>query len=406
MNDSNVTFEIKSNEDSSIAFTVKNVDLSIINSLRRTALSELNNVGFYFNPHEHHEQPCTNVIKNDTPLHNELIMHRMSLIPIHMSKNEIRDWNPDEYEFIIDETNTSGFRKDVTTQHIRVRHITSDTYLNESTVRRWFPFDSYTKDFILITKLNKEESSRFHIKAKAIFGTASKNVSFGVISKFAVEFVIDEELAKKNCKKEFEAQHITNEATSPDGNQTNYENTAEWKNFKKQFDSLDRERCYSKNKFLEPNWFKISIDSECALKPKDIFSDAIETLKTNIIKHIEVAKTSQLEIMNNNSFMTVVIPSSTHTIGNLVQSITYNHAIRSTGMDNQFTKDLRKHKLTYVGYNIPHPLDTILLFKFKGDMIMTNDDAKQCYLDMLDTTLFEINEFQNEWITFLSNINT
>jgi len=404
MNHHNVTFGIESNEKSTIVITVKNVDLSIINSLRRTALSDLNNVGFYYNPHEHHEQPCTNVIQNDTPLHNELIMHRMSLIPIHMSETEIRDWTPDEYEFIIDETNTTRLRKDVTTESIRVRHISSDTYLDNLTVRRWFPCDPYTKDFVLITKLNKDMSSRFHIKAKAIFGTASKNVSFGVISKFAIEFIVDEELAKKNCKKEFEAQHNTK--TSIDGGLINYETSDEWKAFKKQFDSLDRERCYSKNKYLEPNWFKISIDSECAMEPKDIFTKSIDTLKSSLIKHIEIAKNTQLEIINNDSLMTIIIPTSTHTIGNLVQSITYNNAIRADGVDNPFTEYWSEHKLTYVGYNIPHPLDTILLFKFKGDTIMTIDDARQCYINMLDTTLFEINKFQNEWITFSSNINT
>ena len=404
-NKPDVEFALVSSDKSTIVLTVKHADLAIINSLRRTALADLNNVGFYFNPNEHHDTPTTNVIQNDTPLHNELIMHRLSLIPIHMTKEEIMNWNPDAYEFIIDVTNQSGFRTDITTEHIRVRNIESETYLDENIVRKWFPCDSYTKQYILITKLNSNVSSRIHIVAKAIFGTASKCVSFGVLSRFSVEFIVDENLSKKNCKKQFE-QHQKEKSVFVDMKTDEYENSEDWKKFKKHFDSLERERCYSKNKYLEPNLFKITIDSECAIKPKDIFTDSIDTLKANLVEQLELAQNTTLEIRNTDSLMSIIIPSSTHTIGNLVQSTVYNTAIRMDGTQNSKNERLLSHKLTYIGYNIPHPLDSILLFKFKGDKVMTIDDARQCYIDMLETTLSEINKFQNKWNTFSSNINT
>ena len=401
-NESDIEFvELNSNEKT-IAFTVKHADLAIINSLRRTALADLNNVGFHFDPNEHHDAPTTNVIQNDTPLHNEIIMHRMSLIPIHMTKDEIDKWVPDDYEFILDVTNSTGFREDVTSEKIRVRHIESGQDVPETTVRKWFPCDPFTKDYILITKLNNTMSSRIYLKAKAIHGDASMCVSFGVLSRFSVEFVVDEELAQKNLEKQFKEYTKTKESLTGVDKLTAEET---FKTFEKQFNSLESERWYSRNKYLEPNLFKITIDSECALTPKEIFNESIETLKRNLVEQIELAKNTKLEIINNDSFMSVVIPSSNHTIGNLVQSTTYNHAIRKDP-NNSNSSSLLKHKLTYVGYNIPHPLDSVLLFKFKGDNVTTIDDARQCYNDMLNTTLSEINEFKMKWNTFSSTINT
>ena len=401
-NESDIEFvELNSNEKT-IAFTVKHADLAIINSLRRTALADLNNVGFHFDPNEHHDAPTTNVIQNDTPLHNEIIMHRMSLIPIHMTKDEIDKWVPDSYEFILDVTNSTGFREDVTSEKIRVRHIESGQDVPETTVRKWFPCDPFTKDYILITKLNNTMSSRIYLKAKAIHGDASMCVSFGVLSRFSVEFVVDEELAQKNLEKQFKEYTKTKESLTGVDKLTAEET---FKTFEKQFNSLESERWYSRNKYLEPNLFKITIDSECALTPKEIFNESIETLKRNLVEQIELAKNTKLEIINNDSFMSVVIPSSNHTIGNLVQSTTYNHAIRKDP-NNSNSSSLLKHKLTYVGYNIPHPLDSVLLFKFKGDNVTTIDDARQCYNDMLNTTLSEINEFKMKWNTFSSTINT
>ena len=404
-NESDIEFvELNSNEKT-IAFTVKHADLAIINSLRRTALADLNNVGFHFDPNEHHDAPTTNVIQNDTPLHNEIIMHRMSLIPIHMTKDEIDKWVPDSYEFILDVTNSTGFREDVTSEKIRVRHIESDQDVPETIVRKWFPCDPFTKDYILITKLNNTMSSRIHLTAKAIHGDASMCVSFGVLSRFSVEFVVDEDLAQKNLVKQFKEYTKTKESLTGVDKSTSEETFKTFKTFEKQFKSLERERWYSRNKYLEPNLFKITIDSECALTPKEIFNESIETLKRNLVEQIELAKNTKLEIINNDSFMSVVIPSSNHTIGNLVQSTTYNHAIRKDP-NNSNSSSLLKHKLTYVGYNIPHPLDSVLLFKFKGDNVTTIDDARQCYNDMLNTTLSEINEFKMKWNTFSSTINT
>ena len=55
-----------------ISFNVNDIDLSIINSIRRIILSELPNVGFFFDPNDFNNKDI-NVLENNTPLHNEFI---------------------------------------------------------------------------------------------------------------------------------------------------------------------------------------------------------------------------------------------------------------------------------------------------------------------------------------------
>ena len=75
-----------------IQFTIKDIELSIVNAIRRIILSELPNVAFYFDPYDVDNNDI--IIKNNNSvLHNEFLAHRISLIPIHFHENEINDFN-------------------------------------------------------------------------------------------------------------------------------------------------------------------------------------------------------------------------------------------------------------------------------------------------------------------------
>jgi len=95
-----------SNLDSSnpfeISFYVTDIDLSIINSIRRVILSDIPNVGFFFDPNNFTDDKHINITINNTPLHNEFLQHRIALIPIHVSVSQLENWNDERYTFIID----------------------------------------------------------------------------------------------------------------------------------------------------------------------------------------------------------------------------------------------------------------------------------------------------------------
>lgn len=350
-------------------FEVKNVDISILNSLRRTVLSDLPNVGFFFDANVHDNQ-TTKIISNDTPLHNEFIMHRLSLIPICVNKEELENWDDFDYIFKINKRNDTGFLKNVTSGDIQVFD-KNDKPLSKNTVARLFPKDPITGDHILITKINKTKNSAFEVTAKAIKRTAKTNASFGMVSKCTIEFVVDEVKADSELKRLLDGQDKTKHSR-----------------ITQDFNNLNREKCYSKNEYFEPNHFKVFIESECLLNPIYIYSSAISVLKDNIMKMKDV----NYKVLEQSSLMTIIIPDGSHTVGNLIHANAFNTMIRK--------KERNIYNITYVGYNIPHPLEPNMIFKIKGDDLISIDDALAAFQEMISITLDVLNNFENEWIIF------
>ena len=80
---------LKSISSRDISFEIKDVDIAVINSLRRILLSEIPNVGFFFNPDDFSDDKDIKIIHNDSPLHNEFMQHRIALIPINVNTDEL-----------------------------------------------------------------------------------------------------------------------------------------------------------------------------------------------------------------------------------------------------------------------------------------------------------------------------
>ena len=102
-------------------------------------ISQVKTIGFRTEPFEN---STVKIIHNDTPLHNQFLEHRIGMIPINIKKPE--EFDLDEYLFEIDETNDSSEIKYITTKHIKVKRIATNSYLSESECRKMFPPDPIT----------------------------------------------------------------------------------------------------------------------------------------------------------------------------------------------------------------------------------------------------------------------
>ena len=65
-------------------FEIRDVDVSIVNALRRVILAEYPTVAIAFDPYDS-SQNDINIKINTTALHNEFTGHRISLVPVHMN---------------------------------------------------------------------------------------------------------------------------------------------------------------------------------------------------------------------------------------------------------------------------------------------------------------------------------
>ena len=80
-----------------VEFELGNIQTSMANAIRRLMISDVETVGFRTEPYK----ACQiNVIHNDTPLHNQFVLHRISMIPISVVNPD--KFDVDDYLFIID----------------------------------------------------------------------------------------------------------------------------------------------------------------------------------------------------------------------------------------------------------------------------------------------------------------
>lgn len=341
-------------------FEIHNMDLSIVNSIRRVILSEIPTIGFLGE-----KEPTINIIKNNGPLHNEFMIHRIGNIPIHFSEEEVESFIEDEYEFYMDIKNNDKTNLNITTKYIKGRK--NGNELNEKTLGRLFPPNNITKNHILITRLRHGEELAFN--ATVIKSNTLNHASFSPVSLCAFSFIQDEE---KN---------------------------------KEEKDILQKERNYLKNEYGDPTAIEFSIEPEKGLSTKYLFAKAIEILRNKldiIEKELETTNSTKVILEKNEDIDNTYdlhINNETDTFGNLFQSINYSKYIREKNsiLDGKFN-------MNYIGYYAPHPFDAKIVIRLtltnKDNIKPTSEEALRVYKKCLLNVDQILKEVYDEWIRF------
>lgn len=384
-------YDLKKNVNNEAEFSIKDVDVSIVNSIRRTIQAHVQNVAFFFDA-KSIDNPDIEIIQNDSPLHNEFLAQRLSMIPIHFEEKIIDDWDREEFSFEIDEENNSNKFMNITSKHIKL--------LNNNIISRdqLFPPNNVTGDHILITKLppgTTNESTKIHVKLKASRGSGQQHSCFSPTSlcTYMNKIVGKNELekAEKNFVDEYVKQYesvFLNELKKEQYNSDKDDHTTrkvndetkyykidklELDNVKRKaelkFNTIDKQREYIKNEHDEPKEFVFKLESECGLKPAGIFLKAIDYLLSRI-KRLMTSEDLEINSIDENQFE-IIIPEESHTIGNLIQALVYNEFIR---------KDKAK-KISFIGYFVTHPLESTVHMKLTTSTITKSNDVLKFFKD-------------------------
>jgi DNA-directed RNA polymerase alpha subunit len=159
---SNFSYDKKINR---ISIETKDIDVSILNGVRRILLMDIPILGFIGNGID----TTINIIENTTVLNNEIIANRIALIPLDVSEEYNDNYISSEHKLEIElNVNCTENIKIITTQHLTVT-------IDQQKVPNFFK-----EPYITITKLRKNES--LHLKAEAVKETGRKNASFNIVS--------------------------------------------------------------------------------------------------------------------------------------------------------------------------------------------------------------------------------
>lgn len=336
------------------SFTLTNVDLGIVNSIRRIILNEISVIGFYGEDKE--EEPTIEIIINNSPLHNEFMIHRIGLIPLHISEDITENYEDNDYEFELNIENKSQETINITTGHITGKY--KDKNLTKAELDKIFPTNKNSNSKILITRLRSGE--HIHIKAKAIKRTGKLNASFSPVSLSNFYFIENKDEADKKDN------------------------------------ILDKHRSFYKDEYGDPSKINFQIESINAFSYKYLFTKALDIINDKLENLIIKLSAKEIEIIKvqscENSFEFKIM-NEDDTLGNLIQSIIHNHYIR--------TKDKESKRCSYVGYICPHPLISELLVRFT----LTSNNPQEFY-DFFTENCREIikiiNDIKEKWILFSS----
>lgn len=342
---SSYNYNDKANQHS---FQINKVDLAIINSIRRAILNEIPVVGFYGENH-----PTIEIPINTGPLHNEFMIHRVGLIPLHISEEITENYEDNDYKFEFNIENKGNETINITTADFKGTY--KEKELTKQELAKIFPMNKISKSHILITRLRPNE--HLHVIANAIKATGRLNAAFSPVSLSNFYFI--EDPSKK-------ADNI-----------------------------LDTQRGYFKNEYGEPTMINFQIEPINGLSYKYLFNKAIEIIidkLENLINNLTEDKIPIEAVASCENSFNFQIDDEDDTLGNIIQSLLHNKYVR----DN---KTYKTYHCEYVGYICPHPLINRLLVRFS---LTTNDTKiyKEFFIDNCKEIIKIMESIKNEWLKF------
>jgi DNA-directed RNA polymerase alpha subunit len=352
-----------------IKFTLSPTDHVYANTLRRAILSEVETVGFRSNILEDGSTSHVVIQKNNTPMTNEMLADRIGLLPIFVDPYADKEaWKvyddngnevPPRYLFKLEKKSESETPTDVFASDFEVFQLGEGSELRRVENKQFFRSDPYMLKLFpsrtditpLITTLKGIQSNQvpqeISLTARASIGTGRDHVRFSPVSQCSYQNTIDTDEGKQ--KAVFETWLRTTKKVDPSKVQGELEKT-----LKREFGTMEIERCFLKDENDLPYSFDFTIESRGQLDVKVIVARALEALiekckfytameSGDLPSNVEIRPADWTGIGYD-----FVIQQEDYTLGYLLQ----------TWMDANLMPDEKgaNGKISFVAAKIPHPL--------------------------------------------------
>jgi len=188
-----------SESSDALRFELANVDVSVVNSLRRVILTNIDQLVFRGFPHADNKLTFE---KNNTKFNNEFLKHRIQCVPIFESDRSKFENMVQNYCVKVNVANDTNTRKEVTTKEFRIVQIDTGKAVSEVETRRLFPPDKITGDYILLAVLmpkvsDADEPEQLSLNLQFSIGNAKEDSCWNVVSKCAYSNKPDDARIKK-----------------------------------------------------------------------------------------------------------------------------------------------------------------------------------------------------------------
>ena len=347
-----LTFDIKGDIENGL-------DKSIINSIRRTLISSIPTVAFRTDIND----SDIKIISNETALHNEFMLHRISLIPLYINPDEFKkqllfylkvesdDENPVKTIYSSD-FEIYKAKEDIELEKLNDNEIDIENYdltkpLNAEEKKKIFrPFEFRGNDeYCIITELRTINSSEVSQKLE-LYGSPS--VSFGYenskwcpVSCATYSFKKDDRMFEQVLREKKLINNVDDENS---------------KSFETNLRMSESERYFHRDKNTEPYWYEFIIESVHYYESKDLFIranqiiiDNLEKLKEDFSK-LSSSDESYMDIkLKKDNVYELTIENTDDTIGNIIQSYISKNLVSDDSI------------ISICGYKKTHPLENSIV---------------------------------------------
>jgi DNA-directed RNA polymerase subunit L len=346
-------------------FLLENTSTTIANTLRRCILTETRSVGFRADLTKAAD-PGIRFRKNTSVMFNEMLAHRLTLIPLGV--RNISEFDPSRYECVLRIQND---KKGPITEENLVHVKAGDFLIREkdatgafqdltaAATSALFPPDPITGDTALLLTLRpqwnpEQPPEEIDLTAYPVIGRGREFMGFSPVSQCSFANTLDEDPVRQeeffkrwlaDYKKIMDASTLPPEAAAM--------HRQEWSN-------MAIQRCFVVDDKGQPNSFTFTVESVGVRPVQEIVLEGIRAVLELVAPYTDPARPAAeigLTVQPADSRMTgvdVLFDGQEHTLGNLLQTLITEMYLETEAPDAP---------IVYVGYKVRHPLHRVMTLR-------------------------------------------
>jgi DNA-directed RNA polymerase alpha subunit len=354
------------NENKNIlSFRIAKCNVSIINAIRRTLISDIPVVAFKTEPHNDINDELSSVIiyENTTSFTNEILKQRLACIPVHIKDYDKTPLN--NLVVYLDIENDTDTLKFITTEDFKIMDTTTNRELSEDIKKKIFPPSKMTKEYILFSRLKPTISKnipgqKLKFQAKLFVSTAKESGQFNVCCTAAYKNTEDN--IKQTEAWSVEEEKLEKLMLSP----------VEIDNKKKNWYIHDSKRYYKEDSF------DFKVETIGIYTNEQLIKKSCEVLNISLIQFQKKMEEDLFEIIPDvisvkNSF-DIKLTGYSYTIGKVIEYLLHEMYFK------------KQKILSYVGFIKKHPHDdySIIRVVFADEDKSNIDNIKSLIYSCVD----------------------
>jgi DNA-directed RNA polymerase subunit L/DNA-directed RNA polymerase alpha subunit len=343
--------DLKQVDERTITFTLTPAKVAYANTLRRAIQTEVSVLGFRADMTDAGETTDVKIIKNSTPMSNEMLADRIGLLPIVMPEGD--GWEKNKVLFRLKVVNDKDDVRVVTAADFECLEERADSEERQQVPNtRFFHPDPFSGETCIIAVLKPmiegQDPEEIHIEAYASLGRGKEHTRFNPTSQCSYGYTRDTDQGK--IKELFNAWLVNQKKVDP----KELESDAGRKTvLEREFRSLEIYRCFITDEEGEPNSYDFTVETLSTMPvQKIIYQALLETAaladkyssldRGDLPESVDI-RPADARLKGYDFWFT----GEDHTLGNMLQTWLD---------DNKVGRGKKDGDVTFAGYKVPHPL--------------------------------------------------